>query len=130
MRRGLNHLLRLRLRVRERARFADALDQRRRRRVALTATEVAALSGLDDGRVRKEVEYGIFSRPSFDFADLVYFDVLAVRHIGAMLLRGASIKEVREDYPYLKDEDIDFAPLDRSGCTFAMTSFCRFPRVQ
>jgi hypothetical protein len=44
----------------------------------LTATEVAALSGLDEGRVRKEVEYGIFSRPSFDFADLVYFDVLAV----------------------------------------------------
>jgi uncharacterized protein (DUF433 family) len=36
---------------------------------------------------------------------------LAVRHIGGMLLRGASIKEVREDYPYLKDEDIDFAPL-------------------
>jgi uncharacterized protein (DUF433 family) len=28
-----------------------------------------------------------------------------------MLLRGASIKEVREDYPYLKDEDIEFAPV-------------------
>jgi uncharacterized protein (DUF433 family) len=158
-----------------------------------TATEVAALSGLDERRVRKEVEYGIFSRPSFDFADLVYFDILAVlgvqlavddrrklygvvaaamgarrpppraeispvlevrldrvakdaedklarfedwkkrrlatdpdvvggeptfvksrlavRHIGGMLLRGASIKEVREDYPYLKDEDIEFAPV-------------------
>jgi len=159
----------------------------------LTAAEVAALSGLDEGRVRKEVEYGIFSRPSFDFADLVYFDVLAVlgvqlavddrrklygvvaaamgarrpppraeispvlevrldriakdaedklarfedwkkrrlvtdpdvvvgeptfiksrlavRLVGGMLLRGASIKEVREDYPYLKDEDVEFAPV-------------------
>src|SRR5580693_5466990 len=44
----------------------------------LTATEVAALCGLDEGRVRKEVEYGIFAHPSFTFADLVYFAVLAV----------------------------------------------------
>src|SRR5580698_6125283 len=44
----------------------------------LTANEVAALSGLDEGRVRKEVEYGIFTRPNFTFADLVYFAVLAV----------------------------------------------------
>lgn len=44
----------------------------------LTVSEVAALSGLDEGRVRKEVEYGIFTRPSFTFADLVYFAVLAV----------------------------------------------------
>ena len=36
---------------------------------------------------------------------------LAVRHVGGMLLRGASPKEVREDYPYLKDEDIEFAPV-------------------
>ena len=44
----------------------------------LTANEVAALSGLDEGRIRKEVEYGIFARPNFTFADLVYFAVLAV----------------------------------------------------
>jgi uncharacterized protein (DUF433 family) len=157
----------------------------------LSATEVAALSGLDEGRVRKEVEYGIFPRPSFTFADLVYFAVLgalgvqlgvedrrklhavvigamvahaaaamispvlevrldrvakdvggrlarfeawkkrrivtdvgvlggeptfpksrlAVRHVGGMLLKGASKREVLEDYPYLKDEDIEFAPV-------------------
>lgn len=159
----------------------------------LTATEVAALSGLDEGRVRKEVENGIFPRPSFTFADLVYFAVLAVlgvqlgvddrrklhvlvaaamgarrppprvefspvlevrldrvakaaqgkldrfeawkkkrvvsdesilggeptfpesrlavRHVGGMLLKGASEAEVREDYPYLKDEDIEFATI-------------------
>jgi len=159
----------------------------------LTANEVAALSGLDEGRVRKEVEYGIFTRPSFDFADLVYFAVLAglgvqfgvedrrklygtvttamsarkppsraevspvlevrldrvakdvedklarfeewkrrrvvtsatvlggeptfpksrlaVRHVGGMLLRGAPPAEVREDYPYLKHDDIEFAPV-------------------
>jgi uncharacterized protein (DUF433 family) len=159
----------------------------------LTATEVAALSGLDEGRVRKEVEYGLFKRPSFDFADLVYFAILAVigvqlgvddrrklygivasamasrqpppcaeispvleirldrvakdagdklarfedwkkrrvamdddtlggeprfadsrlavRHLGGMLLRGASEREVLEDYPYLSREDIEFAPV-------------------
>src|SRR5580698_7830644 len=44
----------------------------------LTANEVAALSGLDEGRVRKEVEYGIFTRPNFTFTGLVYFAVLAV----------------------------------------------------
>ena len=34
---------------------------------------------------------------------------LAVRHIGGMLLRGASRDEVREDYPYLDAIDLDFA---------------------
>jgi uncharacterized protein (DUF433 family) len=158
----------------------------------LTATEVAALAGLDEGRVRKEVENGLFARPAFTFGDLVYFcalallgiqlgvddrrrlhtviatamaarrtpprvefgpvlevrldrlarDVggklarfeawkkklvtdetilggepvfpksrLAVRHVGAMLLRADAAAEVREDYPYLKDEDIEFAPV-------------------
>jgi uncharacterized protein (DUF433 family) len=28
-----------------------------------------------------------------------------------MLLRGASPAEVREDYPYLKHDDIEFAPV-------------------
>lgn len=159
----------------------------------LSATEVAALAGLDEGRVRKEIEYGIFSRPSFTFDDLVYFfavavlgvqlgvddrkklhDVitsamskrhrpprveispvlevrldrvasdaegkltrfkawkrsrvatdegvlggeptfpksrLGVRHVGGMLLKGASKDELLEDYPYLKDDDIEFAPV-------------------
>lgn len=157
----------------------------------LSATEVAALAGLDEGRVRKEVEYGILSRPSFTLGDLVYFAVLgalgvqlgvddrrklhsvviaatvahaaaamispvlevrldrvakdvggrlarfeawkkkrvvtdegilggeptfpksrlAVRHVGGMLLKGASKDELLEDYPYLKDDDIEFAPV-------------------
>ena len=159
----------------------------------LSATEVAALSGLDEGRVRKEVEYGILARPSFTLGDLVYFFAvavlgvqlgvddrkrlhaviasamserkrplrveispvlevrldrvasdaegklarfeawkakrvvtdenvlageptfpksrLAVRHVGGMLIKGASKDEVLEDYPSLKDEDIEFAPV-------------------
>jgi uncharacterized protein (DUF433 family) len=162
----------------------------------LTAAEVAALSGVDEGRVRKEVEYGIFTRPTFDVADLVYFALLgalgvqfgvedrrklhavvaaavgasvgrrrsanakispvlelrldpvakeveskldrfeawkkkrvvrtekilggeptfpksrlAIRHVGGMLLRGAPRSEVQEDYPYLQDEDFEFAPV-------------------
>jgi uncharacterized protein (DUF433 family) len=157
----------------------------------LSATEVAALSGLDESRIRKEVEYGILPRPSFTFADLVHFAILgalgvqlgvedrrklhavvigaivahaaaamispvlevrldrvandvggrlarfeawkkrrvvteesvlggepsfpksrlAVRHVGGMLLKGASKEEVLDDYPSLKDEDIEFAPV-------------------
>ncbi len=159
----------------------------------LSATEVAALSGLDEGRVRKDVEHGIFPRPTFSFGDLVYFFAvsflgvqlgvddrkklyvalaaamgkrqlpsrveispvlevrldrltseaqgklsrfekwkkdrvvadeevlggeptfrksrLAVRHLGGMLLRGASKKEIQEDYPYLSAEDLEFAPV-------------------
>src|SRR5262245_6852948 len=49
----------------------------------LSATEVAALAGLDEGRVRKEVEHGIFPRPTFSFGDLVYF--FAVSFLGFQL---------------------------------------------
>ena len=165
------------------------------RRQALTAAEVAALVGLDEGRVRKEVEHGFLARtspPRFSFADLVYFDAvamldvdlgvadrkklhkliasalaadrapsriemgpvfevrldrvtkdaegklarfeswktrlvsdqtilggepvfpksrLAVRQIGGMLLRGARREDVLEDYPYLTEQDLEFAPI-------------------
>jgi uncharacterized protein (DUF433 family) len=161
----------------------------------LTAAEVSALVDLDEGRVRKEVEYGLFgsaSPPRFSLADAVYLRALAVlgvqlgvddrvklhhiigkamaspkppakidlgpvlemklapmadevrgrlarfetwkrklvvdenmlggdpvfpksrlavRHVGGMLLRGAPVRGIREDYPYLKDEDIEFAPV-------------------
>lgn len=36
---------------------------------------------------------------------------LTVRHIGAMLDRGESKEVIREDYPYLSDEDMEFALL-------------------
>jgi uncharacterized protein (DUF433 family) len=38
---------------------------------------------------------------------------LAVRHIGGMMLRGRADaeQEIREDYPYLKTQDIEFAKL-------------------
>lgn len=164
---------------------------------AFTVNEAAALVGLEEKAVRKEVEYGLFgseSPPRFHLPALVYFRVLillglqpsveerkmiyaliakafarskrptkvevspvlelnledvteevedrlerfeawkkkividpdilggepvfaksrlAVRHIGAMMLRGRADaeKEVREDYPYLKPEDIEFAKL-------------------
>ncbi|MCL2778103.1 MAG: DUF433 domain-containing protein [Polyangiaceae bacterium] len=162
---------------------------------ALSTTEVVALTGLDERRVRKDVEHGIVAKaspPRFDLADLVYFwavaelgfDIgvgdrkklfhlikdaldakavpsrltvslitelrfgdlvasvkrrlarfeawkdklvldesilggepvfpksrLAVRHVGGMMINGADVAEVREDYPYLSDEDIEFAKL-------------------
>jgi uncharacterized protein (DUF433 family) len=34
---------------------------------------------------------------------------LAVRQIGGMMQRGAPAVEIREDYPYLTDEDLEFA---------------------
>jgi uncharacterized protein (DUF433 family) len=162
---------------------------------ALTSSEVVALFSLDERRIRKDVEYGVFGRmsaPRFELAEVVYlfmvaalgFDLgvddrkrfydliakalsaakrplsvqlgefvevkldravheveerldrfeawkkklvvrddilggepvfsksrLAVRQIGEMLHRGAPAKEIRKDYPYLKDEDIEFAKL-------------------
>ena len=161
----------------------------------LSASEVVALTGLDERRVRKDVEYGVVSSaspPRFELPAVVYFravaelgfelgvedekklyllirdalrtknppvrlalspitdlklgelvsevkrklerfeawkgklvedeDILggepvfaksrlAVRQIGGMLIKGASVADVREDYPYLKDEDIEFARL-------------------
>jgi uncharacterized protein (DUF433 family) len=158
-----------------------------------TTAEVAALLGLEESRVRKELEYGVLENsnpPRFNFADLVYFDAVAlldvrfgvedrkklhaliasalsrervpgrveispvleirldrlakdaagkvrrfeawkktltsdqailggetvfpksrlsVRHVGGMLLRNADPKEVLEDYPYLSEEDLEFA---------------------
>ncbi len=161
--------------------------------LALTTTEAAALTGLDERAVRKDVEHGILdagSPPRFAEVALVYLracasftfhlgaqdrkrlyhdiadaletgrvrldlgrgwtlDVaavatdlrhrvaefeawrealvtrddilggepvfpgsrLAVRHVGEMLARGADPAEVREDYPYLGERDIEFARL-------------------
>jgi uncharacterized protein (DUF433 family) len=166
---------------------------------ALTVNEVAALSGFDESRVRKEVERGLFgsvSPPRFTLSAVVYFrtiallgvqlgvedrkklysliakalrttkppskvkispvlevkinrvaeevgdklgrfeswkkklvtddDILggepvfpksrlAVRQIGGILLRGTPPNEVRDDYPYLTDRDIEFAKLYTSA---------------
>jgi uncharacterized protein (DUF433 family) len=47
----------------------------------LTSTEVAALFDLDERRVRKDVEYGVFDRldspPRFDLAEVVYLYTVA-----------------------------------------------------
>jgi uncharacterized protein (DUF433 family) len=159
----------------------------------LTTSEVTALFDLDERRVRKDVEYGVFgeldSPPRFDLAEVVYLyaiaglglelgvddrkklyrmiaaalrsrkaselelsaymllklgdavhdvearlsafekwkkklvereDVLggepvfprsrlAVRHIGEMARRGASIEEITSDYPSLSKQDVEFA---------------------
>jgi uncharacterized protein (DUF433 family) len=160
----------------------------------LTPSEVVALFGLDERRVRKDVEYGVFDRlkgpPRFALAEVVYLfavgglalelgvddrkklyrliaaaiderklpesielggyfqvklatavhDVedrierfakwkkklvtrddilggepvfpksrLAVRQVGEMARRGATVKEIVEDYPYLEEQDVEFA---------------------
>lgn len=160
----------------------------------LTPSEVVALFGLDERRVRKDVEHGVFDRhnrpPRFALAEVVYLfaidafgidlgvhdrkklyrliatalaertppksielgaylelrlalavhevesrierfakwkqklvirdDILggepvfpnsrlSVRHLGEMARRGASMKELLEDYPYLNEQDIEFA---------------------
>ncbi|MGE0550470.1 MAG: DUF433 domain-containing protein [Kofleriaceae bacterium] len=47
----------------------------------LTTSEVAALFDLDEGRVRKDVEYGVFERlkspPRFELAEVVYLYLVA-----------------------------------------------------
>jgi uncharacterized protein (DUF433 family) len=163
--------------------------------VSLTANEVAALVGLDESQVRKDVEHGLIgagSPPRFSLADAVYFAILAalglqlgvqdrkklhdliasamsrtkppprvelspvldvkvapvaevvgerltrfeawkeklvtddkilggepvfpksrlaVRNVGALLLKGAPREELREDYPYLNEQDLEFAKI-------------------
>jgi uncharacterized protein (DUF433 family) len=160
--------------------------------VPLSTLEVAALVGLDEGKIRKDVEHGLFDRPRFSIGDLVYFRLVAllgfqvgvddrrrlhslveaamkkrptpktidlspvtqvkvadvaaemedkldrfstwkkkivedpnilggepvfpktrtaVRHVGGLLLRGVPEREVREDFPHLRDEDFEFARL-------------------
>jgi uncharacterized protein (DUF433 family) len=164
-------------------------------RQALSTAEVVALTGLDERRVRKDVELGVLDAetpPQFEMREAVYFRAiavlgfdlgvedrkklygrirdafraktlprrlplsqvlvleldevaswmkkrvarfeawkaklvedeailggepvfpktrLAVRQIGGMLLAGAPVDEVKEDYPYLSDEDIELAEL-------------------
>ena len=159
----------------------------------LTTSEVTALFDLNEGRVRKDVEYGVFgeleSPPRFALAEIVYLyalaglgmdlrvedrkafylsvskalqarkpidlelgayivvklanavhdvevrlsdfdkwkkklsergDVLggeptfpksriAVRHIGELARRGASVEEITSDYPSLSKQDVEFA---------------------
>jgi len=161
----------------------------------LTVREIAALVGLDEAQVRKEVEHGLAgsgSPPRFNFADAVYFGTLAklglhlgiedrrmlhgviagamsgrkppariemspvldlklgevaetigdrledfevwkaklitddrllggepvfpksrlaVRNIGRQLLKGVPAAELQKEYPYLKDQDLEFAKL-------------------
>jgi uncharacterized protein (DUF433 family) len=44
----------------------------------LSAPEVAALVDLDEGRIRKDVEHGLFEGPRFSVPDLVYFRIVAL----------------------------------------------------
>ena len=44
---------------------------------SLSALEVAALVDLDEGRIRKDVEHGLFAHPRFSIGDLVYFRLVA-----------------------------------------------------
>lgn len=44
----------------------------------LSALEVAALVDLDEGKIRKDVEHGLFARPRFSIGDLVYFRLVAL----------------------------------------------------
>lgn len=45
---------------------------------AFTPLEVAALVGLEESRVRKDVEFGLFDAPRFSLPALVYFRVMAL----------------------------------------------------
>jgi len=165
-------------------------------RPILSTAEVAAFTGLEERRVRKDLEYGIFGAsapPRFEMPAVIYFRALAelgfdlkvedrkklylrirqaleaetespnlalssviflrfgdlvssmkgklrrfemwkkrrltederilggepvfaetrlaVRRVGGLLLNGASAQEIKDDYPYLEDSDIEFARL-------------------
>jgi uncharacterized protein (DUF433 family) len=44
---------------------------------------------------------------------------LAVRHIGGMRANGQSVEQIREDYPELSSDDIEFARLYAEAPPFA-----------
>jgi uncharacterized protein (DUF433 family) len=62
----------------------------------LSALEVAALVGLDEARVRKEVEHGLFDRPRFSLADLVYFRTVALLGLQATVEERRRLHELVE----------------------------------
>lgn len=54
----------------------------------------------------------LIADPNIMGGEVVFPDSrLTVRHVGAMLERGESPEIIREDYPYLTEEDIKFARL-------------------
>jgi uncharacterized protein (DUF433 family) len=60
----------------------------------------------------EEWKKNLVSNPNIMGGETVFPDSrLTVRHIGEMLFRGELPGIVREDYPYLSEEDIEFAPL-------------------
>jgi len=46
--------------------------------LALSALEVAALVDLDEMKIRKDVEHGLFDEPRFSIGDLVYFRLISL----------------------------------------------------
>jgi uncharacterized protein (DUF433 family) len=52
----------------------------------------------------------LVSNPDIMGGEIVFPNTrLTVRHIGTMFDRGESIEVIREDYPYLSEEDIEFS---------------------
>lgn len=67
---------------------------------------LALLQRFDDWRKRLVQDPGILG------GEAVFpGSRLAVRHVGGVLERGEAPKSIREDYPYLTDEDLEFARL-------------------
>ena len=73
------------------------------------------------GTVRDQIEAfenwksGLISDAAILGGELVFPDSrLTVRHVGALVARGAA-DELREDYPYLSDDDLKFAQIFQSA---------------
>ncbi len=104
-------------------------DRRRLYDLVLTATNetrpTIALSAITEVRVERIVrdvvgkverfmawKSGLVTDPRILGGEPVFpRSRLSVRQIGGMRLRGAAPAELREDYPYLTDDDIELAAL-------------------
>lgn len=114
------------------ASFAFHLDARDRRRLyvgisdalerRLARVELGPGWSLDVAAVAEDLRRRVADFEAWREALVIRDDILggepvfpgsrlAVRHVGEMLARGAEPGEVREDYPYLTERDIEFAGL-------------------
>ncbi len=94
--------------------FSSVLNQSR------SILEFGRFFTLNVGEIRQELQILIdrfeawkarlVSNPNILGGEIVFPDSrLSVQRIGGSLERGESVEVLREDYPYLTDEDLDFA---------------------
>src|SRR5262249_336954 len=115
-------LLDLTLGLRDRKRLHDLIDRALRQRPVPLTLPISPVVELRLGEIvdetRSKLEHFMVWKKKLVKDDRILGGEeafpntrLAVRQIGGMLLRGVAPEEIREDYPYLTEDDLQFAKL-------------------